>query len=107
MISFSSFLDLDDRTKMLEEENINFELDNFIKCEILDEAEEIEEETVVIVSDLYPHLNVYIPFELEVGQQIFDSTFLSIITAAKLTDFESDIDDILFHQRCKIFSVKV
>ena len=98
---------MDDRTKLLEEKNIDFEPDNFIKCEILDEAEEIEEETVVIVSDLYPHLNVYIPFELEVGQQIFDSTFLSIITAAKLTDFESDIDDILFHQRSKIFSVKV
>ena len=98
---------MDDRTKLLEDKNIDFEPDNFIECEILDEAEEIEEETLVIVCDLSPHLNVYIPFELEVGQQIFDSTFLSIIAAARQSDFQSDIDDILFHQRCKIFSVKV
>ena len=92
---------------MLEDKNIDFEADLFIECEILHEAEEIEEETVVIVPDLDPHLNVYIPSEQEVGEEFLDSTFLSIVAAARLIDFETDIDDILFHPRCKIFSSKV
>ena len=92
---------------MLKDENIDFEADLFIECEILHEAEEIEEETVVIVPDLDPHLNVYIPSEQEVGEEFLDSTFLSIVAAARLIDFETDIDDILFHPRCKIFSSKV
>ena len=92
---------------MLEDKNIDFEADLFIECEILHEAEEIEEETVVIVPDLDPHLNVYIPSEQEVGEEFLDSTFLSIVAAARLIDFETDIDDILFHPRCKIFSSKI
>ena len=92
---------------MLKDENIDFEADLFIECEILHEAEEIEEETVVIVPDLDPHLNVYIPSEQEVGEEFLDSTFLSIVAAARLIDFETDIDDILFHPRCKILSSKV
>ena len=92
---------------MLEDKNIDFEADLFIECEILHEAEEIEEETVVIVPDLDPHLNVYIPSEQEVGEEFLDSTFLSIVAAARLIDFETDIDDILFHPRCKILSSKV
>ena len=51
---------------MLEDENSDFEADLFIECEILCEPEEIEEETVTIVPDLNPHLNVYIPIEQEV-----------------------------------------
>ena len=51
---------------MLEDKNIDFEADLFIECDILCEAEEIEEETVTIVPDLSPHLNVYILIEQEV-----------------------------------------
>ena len=52
---------------MLEDENYDFEADLFIECEILDEAEEIEEETVVTVPDWDPHISVYIPSVREVS----------------------------------------
>ena len=61
---YLSFLDLDNGTKFLEDKNIDFEADLFIECELLCEAEEIEEETVPIVPYLSPHLDVDIPIPI-------------------------------------------
>ena len=60
------FLDVDDRTRLLENDDFTLEPDTSTECELFDILELIVEETVVIVIDADPHLNIYVSAQFEV-----------------------------------------
>ena len=60
------FLDVDDRTRLLEKDDFTLEPDTSTECELFDISELIVEETVVIVPDTDPHLNIYVSAQFEV-----------------------------------------
>ena len=55
-----------DRTRRLEEDDFSLEPDTSTECELFDILELIVEETVVIVTDSDPHLNIYVSAQFEV-----------------------------------------
>ena len=57
---------MDDRTRLLEEDDFTLEPDTSAECELFDTLELILEETVVIVSHADPHLNIYVSAQFEV-----------------------------------------
>ena len=57
---------VDDRTRRLEEDDFSLEPDTSTECELFDILELIVEETVVIVTDSDPHLNIYVSAQFEV-----------------------------------------
>ena len=57
---------VDDRTRRLEEADFALEPDSSTECELFDTLELIVEETVVIVTDSDPHLNIYVSAQFEV-----------------------------------------
>lgn len=56
---------VDDRTRRLEEEDFTLEPDTSAECELFDTLELILEETVVIVIDADPHLNIYVSAQFD------------------------------------------
>ena len=60
---------MEDRTRLLEDDNFTLEPDTFTECELFDISSElIMEETVVIVTDANPHLNIYVSAQFEVSK---------------------------------------
>ena len=57
-----------DRTRRLEEDDFSLEPDTSTECELFDILELIVEETVVIVTDSDPHLNIYVSAQFEVSK---------------------------------------
>ena len=64
--------DIEERTQELIEENYAAEPDISTDCEVFDKSELIEEETVVIVPDSDPNIEVYITSETWVNQFLFE-----------------------------------
>ena len=64
------FSDVDERTHELEENNYEFEADISTDCEVFESSKLIEEETVIMVTDSDPHLNIYIPFISQVKYKL-------------------------------------
>ena len=59
---------MEDRTRLLEEDDFTLEPDTSAECELFDTLELILEETVVIVTDANPHLNIYVSAQFEVSK---------------------------------------